>query len=449
MMRDRGGQAFDLATTTASVGRAIMSDEQRKLRILVISSTYPRHDGDYAVPWMREAHRRIMERGHEVTVLAPSYKGLRSHEIDGARVNRFRYAPASMETLTHEQGAPLKVRKVGKQLLAIPYILFGCFAAIRAVLFRKYDLIHVHWPFPHGLMGQAARMFSGAPLVIMSHGAEFALARRKKWIQPFLRQSLRAANLRIANSTDTARQVTEVSGKHCEVLPYGTTVSAASAKQAANKIPRVLFTGRLIERKGVEYLLKAIPLVLDQQDAKFVITGNGEQKDRLEKLHKEMNLGDSAEFLGFVSNEQLAEEYAKCDVWVNPAIVDAWGDAEGLGVGSIEAYAYRKPVVATNTGGIPDTIRHGETGYLVEEKNPEALAEAILDLIQDPFKAKMFGWAGLRFARQAFSWDNITVNLERLYVSALDQTIQTEEMQLGANAGSSTSETSNDTVTAA
>ena len=94
-------------------------------------------------------------------------------------------------------------------------------------------------------------------------------------------------------------------------------------------------------------------------------------------MHEELALGESTEFLGFVSNEQLAEEYAKCDVWVNPAIVDAWGDAEGLGVGSIEAYAYRKPVVATNTGGIPDTIRDGETGYLVEEKNPEALAKAI------------------------------------------------------------------------
>ncbi|MFK7736939.1 MAG: glycosyltransferase family 4 protein [Pirellulaceae bacterium] len=396
-----------------------MKTDSKKLRILVISSTYPRHEEDYAVPWMREAHRRIMNRGHEVTVLAPAYKGLRDHEIDGASVKRFRYAPASYETLTHEQGAPLKVRKIAKQLLAIPYILCGCWAAMRAAMFGKFDLVHVHWPFPHGMMGQVARFVSGAPLVIMSHGAEFALARRKKWIRPFLRQSLRAADLRIANSSDTARQVQEVSGVDCNVLPYGTTVSAADFEAERNEKPRVLFTGRLIERKGVEYLLRAIPEVLAQRDVQFVITGSGEQKERLEKLHDELGLGDSTEFLGFVSNEQLSEEYAKCDVWVNPAIVDAWGDAEGLGVGSIEAYAYRKPVIATRTGGIPDTIRHGETGYLVEEKDPHALAEAILDLINDPFKARKFGWAGLRFARAAFSWDQITRDLEALYASTL------------------------------
>lgn len=396
-------------------------NEQQKLSILVISSTYPRHDDDYAVPWMREAHRRVMDRGHKVTVLAPSYKGLRTHEIDGAEVKRFRYAPASMETLTHEQGAPLKVRKAVKQLLAIPYIACGCIAAAWAVLFNKYDVIHVHWPFPHGIIGQVARFFSGAQLVIMSHGAEFALARRKSWIKPFLRQSLRAADLRIANSTDTARQVTEVSDMGCEVLPYGTTVQAEEGVPDRNETPRVLFTGRLIERKGVEYLLKAIPLVLEKHKAKFVITGNGEQKERLEAMHQELSLGDTTEFLGFVSNSELADEYAKCDIWVNPAIVDAWGDAEGLGVGSIEAYAYRKPVIATRTGGIPDTVRDGETGFLVEEKDPQALADAICKLLADPFKARQFGWAGLRFAKQAFSWDRITSELEKLYLTTLNK----------------------------
>lgn len=387
-------------------------------RVLVITSTYPRHDQDYAVPWMREIHRQMTDRGHHVTVLAPSYQGLASHTLDGVEVKRFRYAPAAIERLTHEEGATYKVRKAYMQLLAIPYIILGCIAAAWLTLTRKYDVIHVHWPFPHGLMGQVARFFSGAPLVVMSHGAEFSLARRKKWVTPFLRQSLRAADLLIANSSDTARMVSACSDRKCNVLPYGTTVRPANAASPNNAVPRVLFTGRLIERKGLEYLLRAVPMILNTQKADFIITGNGDQREKLEQIHRELNLGDSVKFLGFVTNEQLADEYAKCDIWVNPAVVDSWGDAEGLGVGAIEAYTYFKPVVAGNVGGIPDAVVDGVTGYLVPERDSKALADAIVDLLASPAKRERFGRAGFEFAQQTFSWTRIVNDLEGLYAQA-------------------------------
>ena len=152
-----------------------MSRVERESRILVITSTYPRHEQDYAVPWMRETHRRMKERGHQITVLAPSYKGLRSHQLDGIDVKRFRYAPAFIERLTHEEGATYKIRKAPMQILAIPYVIFGCLAAAWLCCTRKYDMIHVHWPFPHGLMGQVARFFSGAPLVLRTSSLCFML----------------------------------------------------------------------------------------------------------------------------------------------------------------------------------------------------------------------------------------------------------------------------------
>ena len=184
--------------------------------------------------------------------------------------------------------------------------------------------------------------------------------------------------------------------------------------------PRVLFTGRLIERKGLEYLLRAVPMILSKiPDAEFVITGDGDQRERLEKLSDELGLAQSISFKGFVSKEELTQEYAKCNVWVNPGIVDSWGDAEGLGIGSIEAYSYFKPVVASRVGGIPDTIRDGETGYLVPQKDPVALATAICDLLVDPGKCRKFGRAGFKFAKEKFSWKRIVGELERLYATAV------------------------------
>jgi glycosyltransferase involved in cell wall biosynthesis len=367
---------------------------------------------------MREIHRQLADRGHQITVLAPAYKGLRPHDLDGIEVRRFRYAPRAVETLTHEEGATYKVRKPYMQLLAIPYVIFGCLAAARLALTRKFDVIHVHWPFPHGVIGQVARMLSGAPLVVMSHGAEFSLARRKPWIKPFLRQALRAANVLIANSSDTARMVTACSGRPCNVLPYGTTVRAANAPAPNNDVPRVLFTGRLIERKGLEYLLYAVPRVLKRHRAQFIITGDGDQRDRLQRIQRELKLDQVVEFLGFVTREQLADEYAKCDIWVNPAIVDGWGDAEGLGVGAIEAYSYFKPVVAGNVGGIPDAVVDGVTGYLVPQRHSTALADAICELLDHPEKRERMGRAGFEFAQRTFSWSRIVSDLESLYARA-------------------------------
>ena len=94
------------------------------MKVLVIGSVYPRFHEDAEVPWLRTSIAHLKKAGLQVQVLAPAYRGLKSHEIDGVPVNRFRYAPANLEMLTHEEGAPSKMAsKPWLQLLAIPYII--------------------------------------------------------------------------------------------------------------------------------------------------------------------------------------------------------------------------------------------------------------------------------------------------------------------------------------
>src|SRR5260370_38679279 len=119
------------------------------LRIGVITSTYPRSDEDYEVPWLRESVNRIAARGHEVTVIAPSSSGLKNHMIDGIEVRRFRYAPPRLEKLTHGEGAPNKLKKnpVLKGL-TLTYLLSGICSVWRICREKRIDVLHVHWPFP-------------------------------------------------------------------------------------------------------------------------------------------------------------------------------------------------------------------------------------------------------------------------------------------------------------
>lgn len=393
-----------------------------RLRICVIASTYPRHAGDYAVPWLRESVAHLRDRGHDITVLAPSYEGLASHSIDGIPVVRFRYWWHRWERLTHEQGAPNRIRNPWYQWQGIPYVLLGCRAARRLANQAPFDIVHAHWPFPHEPIGTAAARHSGAPLIMTAHGAEFALARRKSWVRACLRRSLLKADSLIANSSDTARQIAQLSGRAAEVIPFGSTVtpkppSGTTARR--NSPPRVLFTGRLIQRKGVEYLLRAAKLLLRTQTATIIITGDGDQRESLRKLAGELDLGHHVQFLGFVSHGDLNDQYSQCDVWVNPAIVDDRGDTEGLGVGAIEAYAHGKPVISSNVGGIPDVVIDQVTGLLVPEKDPVALAQAIAELLNDQDKARRLAAAGLRHIQQHFSWRTITDRLEQVYWRSL------------------------------
>jgi len=393
----------------------------KQLKICIIASTYPRYEADYAVPWLRESVRRLVERGHQVSILAPSYQGLTDHAIDGVPVHRFRYSPARWERLTHEEGAPNRIRNPLFQLLAAPYVGLGCRAAARLAAERQFDIIHAHWPFPHEPIASAAAKVCGAPLVLTCHGAEFAIARRKSWVQPLLRKSLLKGDALIANSTHTAQQIKNSCGRDALVLPYGTTVSAKPATAQANPKPRILFTGRLIPRKGVQYLIEAMPHVLGRFDAELIICGDGDCKPGLQRLTQSLGLEKNISFLGFVSNERLDEEYARCDIWVNPSIVDDRGDTEGLGVGAIEAYAHRKPVVASRVGGIPDAVVSGETGYLVAEKDEFELADAILQLLNNPAQTQAMGQAGYQFAQTRFHWETITDSLESVYYQLLGQ----------------------------
>src|SRR5688572_9194010 len=112
------------------------------MNILMITSVYPRSDADTEVPWMRETVRRLRARGHRVEILAPAWRGLRSHEVDGTPVHRFRYAPAALEVLTGEEGAPARMaRKPWLQALALPYILLGAIACLRLARRGRPDVL--------------------------------------------------------------------------------------------------------------------------------------------------------------------------------------------------------------------------------------------------------------------------------------------------------------------
>jgi glycosyltransferase involved in cell wall biosynthesis len=398
--------------------KTVLNTDQRPLRIAVLGSTYPRSESDHEVPWLRESVNCLAARGHYVTVIAPSYAGLKNHHIDGIEVRRFRYAPARWEKLTHGEGAPNKLKKNPVlKVLALTYLTAGIHAAWKICREERINILHVHWPFPHGLMAWLPAWLHGVKVVSSCHSAEIALAAQSKLSTKLLANCLRRSDAVTANSSHTAKLIHSISEIDSEVIPYGATVRIDEQATASDpgRVPLLLFSGRLIQRKGVNFLLQAMPLILAQRQVRLVITGDGHCREQWEALSRELGVHDAVEFAGYVSNERLGELFRACTLYVHPAIYDDRGDTEGLGVVLIEALRNHKPVVASRVGGIVDVIKDGETGLLVPEKNPDALAEAVQRLLGDPALAHRLGEQGYAYASEFFDWDRITARLEVVY----------------------------------
>jgi glycosyltransferase involved in cell wall biosynthesis len=389
------------------------------MKVLVIGSVYPRFPEDAEVPWLRTSVAHLGRAGVDIQVLAPAYKGLKNHEIDGVQVNRFRYAPASLEFLTHEEGAPSKMAgKPWLQLLAIPYIISGFFKCIGICRKWRPDVIHAHWPFPHAYIALGATKLFGIPLALNFHGAELLLIRKKKWVRPLLKFAIGQAQAVFANSSFTAGRIKALRDVNVEWSPYGTTLEGGCAGLPhSNSVPhsingkfKILFVGRHIERKGICYLIEAAKY-LPREQFEVRIVGVGDLTEQLKALAQQTaaSTPDAAEiiFTGKLTPEALASEYKSANVFTLPAIVDSKGDTEGLGVVLIEAMELGLPVVASNVGGIPDVVVDGISGILVPEKDPKALAEAFKRLAADPALVQKLLEGSQKHIAACFTWDGI------------------------------------------
>jgi glycosyltransferase involved in cell wall biosynthesis len=393
-----------------------------RMRILHIVTAFPRQKGDPIAPWLVELLQRLRARGHEIDVLTSSYRGLGDQDHDGIRVHRFRYFPARWERLTHEETAPDRMRR--SPLYAIMPLFFlvaGMRRAWSLARQHRYDIVHVHWPMPMVLLGWAARRARPMPMVTTFYGIEL------RWVQsrlPLLKWLVRGAARRsaqaVAISSYTARELRKFADVPIEVIPYTAEFPAPSSTVIDRATEQsILFVGRLIERKGVHHLIRALGTVRERTPARLVIIGDGPERPRLEALARDAGVAEHVDFRGRVSDEELRQAYATATVFVLPSVLDARQDTEGLGVVLLEAMNYSIPVVASDIGGITDIVQHERTGLLVPPGDETALGAALIRLLTDRALSNTLGAAGLRALRESFSWERIVDRWEAVYRGVL------------------------------
>ena len=363
---------------------------------------------------MHELCKRLVDH-FDVMVFCPHAKGASVNEkLDGVRIIRFRYAPENFETLVNDGGIVSNLKAKPWKWLLLPLFflsqLFGVWEINRK---WKPNLIHAHWIIPQALSVTLLGLVSSKvpPLYITSHGADlFAL---KSCVFQRLKQFVvgRASGVSVVSSV--MKLELEALGCNLEkvtVLPMGVDLEERFIpNQHVERSRRgILFVGRLVEKKGLRYLIEAFPSVLETfHDASITVVGFGPDRINLVELADTLGIRNHVNFVGAVPQVDLAEYYQRAAVFVAPFVMANNGDQEGLGLVLVEALGCGCPVVVSDVPASRDVTREVEGVITIPMRDSPAIAEAIISIFHQNEETNSEVASSLSNLRQRFSWSAV------------------------------------------
>lgn len=292
----------------------------------------------------------------------------------------------------------------------------------------KPDVIHAHFAYPEGWVGRIAKLGKDLPFIVTLHGYDilmepsvgYGIRLRKKY-DVIVREVLRKADRIVVAS----RAIYEEAAKLCEprkivLIPNGVDTDRFNPQLDGSLIRKmygidentfVVFTARHHRPVyGIEYLIRAIPYMLQRnRDVTFMIGGEGPLREYYKSLAFNLGVGKYVIFPGGIPRTEIPLYHATSNVVVVPSLQEGWG------LICTEALAAGKPVIVSNVGGLRDQVIDGYNGFLVPPKDPRAIAEKILYLIENPHEAHRLGSNGRKLAVEKFNIERRAERLIKLY----------------------------------
>ena len=275
----------------------------------------------------------------------------------------------------------------------------------------------------------------GTPFGILLHGGDLLILQHQVHRSALKRRTARAlltsASVLVANSQwtrdrcvhllgeldvePTAEQIRVVPlGADHEFFRPGLDVSAVRRRYGLEEGRWLLSVARLTRHKGIDTALQALhALCREYPDLRYAVVGTGEERGALEEMARELGLADRVRFLAGVPDRDLPALYNLAEIYLGVSRLMEQR-VEGFGISLAEASACGVPVVAGRSGGIPEAVRDGETGLLVEAEDPVAVAAALRRLLGDPVLRRRLGEGGRRAVEERYNWNRVTADLARI-----------------------------------
>lgn len=405
-----------------------------KIKILVLTTTFPRWKDDVRPAFVYELSERLQESGFEIVVLAPHDYGAKTFEMmDNMKVYRFPYFyPFRYQKLVYRGGILPNIKESNLAKIQVPLLLLAEFYyAFKIIRKEKIDFIHSHWIIPSGLIGGIFRELIRTPHVTTAHAGDVFTIRNSKILRNIGFFVFKNSNKITANSSYTKDVIISIQNRtkdNIEIIPMGVDTSRFNPNKASNLRDAfgadylIFSVGRLVDKKGVKYLIMAMKDVINEfPRAKLIIGGSGPEKENLEKLSESLGLRENVIFTGYIKNSDLPKYYASSDIFVLPSIETKEGDTEGLGIVLLEAIACGTPVIGSDIGGITDIIKDGETGLLAKSENPEDIAKQIIEILSNERLRQKLSEYGITLVKERFSWDIVTKQFIEIFSNRILQ----------------------------
>ena len=353
--------------------------------------------------------RELIELGHEVTIVCANEPKVKSKEItDGIRVKRLNY-----------------IGKIANTNITVKLPL--------ELLKEDFDIVHTHIPTPWSADWSAIiSRTTNKSLILTYHndivGNGFANYIAKFYNFTSLKLVLRRA-AKIIISQPNYLESSPYLKKHenkIVVIPNGVDIRRFKPLKVGKEENILFFLSVLDEfhrYKGLDYLLEALKRVKKEiLNVRLIVGGEGKLLNYYKQKVISMGLGDKIEFAEFIPDEQIVEYYNKCDIFVLPSISSK---QEGFGMVLLEAMACGKPVVTTEIVGIAKDARERNCGKIIEPKNVDALADAVIEVLQDKESAKRMGANGRRLVEEKYGWKKVGEMVQSVYEDVLNKASNT------------------------
>ncbi len=375
--------------------------------------------GNGSGTWLRRLAKniKIIHPDTEIQILAPDNRKLKYAKI----------RPVKPPVMGVFVGNPeLKGAKKFSKLSSLDHIrIHNHYLRRTAQVVKDFnpDIIHAfHTAFLPPIALTIKELFK-KPFIITTHGSDlYYLTEDKRW-KELIKIASKKAKFITANSNFTRDWYLKLFGKRLskktKTIPAGIDnnydenkdVSWIDKKYKFKHDKMVLFTGRLTEHKGVEYLIKAARKI----DAEIVILGDGPERKYLEKLIEKYKL-DNVHMLGYFSQRlgKINDFYSRADIYVAPSV---WNEPLGLVI--LEAMAHKTPVIATRKGGITTILKDGVNGFTVRAKDPNMIAKKVNLLLKDDKLRKKMSEAAYRTVIKRFTWEKVANKFYNLYTRTI------------------------------